>query len=278
MSTSDSGAPSGAEAAPAEGRSGPPRWMLLTGCGCLVPGFLLVSAGAFFLQQMGGMMNQQKAWDGLAELIEYDPKLMGTPTGVLDNPKTPADESLEPGEFVMRMGGTMPISEGRHEFYYLGRDVATPMEDPFVIGPNPMQVTIAKIPSEESDAATSAPLGTPVHEDGSIEIGGVVVAKRTIPNLKTPARRIPFLFEVPERMGAGAAVWLRNDFRDGDDDERTFDLVAFFQRPDSMVPIRDDEILAFLSGFTIPASEPKPAPEPGDDGDGDDDGMLRTPR
>ena len=61
-----------------ETRSGPPRWMLLTGCGCLVPGFLLVSAGAFFLQQMGGLMNQQRAWDDLSALIDYDPALRGT--------------------------------------------------------------------------------------------------------------------------------------------------------------------------------------------------------
>ena len=104
--------------------------MLLTGCGCLVPGFLLVSTGAFFLQEMGGMMNQRKAWDGLAELIDFDPTLRGTPTGLEDNPKTPLDESLTPAEFEMRMGGALPISEGDHEFYYLGRDVATPVEEP----------------------------------------------------------------------------------------------------------------------------------------------------
>ncbi|MEL6429094.1 MAG: hypothetical protein AAFU73_13225 [Planctomycetota bacterium] len=275
----------GGEGTPEAGatRGGPPRWMLLTGCGCLVPGFLLVSAGAYFLQQMGGMMNQGKAWEGLEALIEFDPALRGTPTGVPDNPKTPIDESFEPAEFVMRMGGTMPISEGRHEFYYLGRDVATPMEEPFVIGPNPLQVTIAKLPSDESEKATEAPRNTPVHEDGSVTVHGYALRKRTIPNLRTPARRIPFLFEVPERSGAGAAVWLRQDFTDGDDDERTFDLVAFFQRPDSLEPIRDDEIQGFLEGFEIP--DPNAVPEPSDSSTEEvesapaaRDGLLERPR
>lgn len=252
-----------------ETRSGPPRWMLLTGCGCLVPGFLLVSAGAFFLQQMGGLMNQQRAWDDLSALIDYDPALRGTPNGVPDNPKTPMDESMDPAEFAMRMGGGLPISEGGEEFYYLGRDVATPMEEPFVIGPDPMQVTIAKIPAENSDAATSAPKGTPVHEDGSIEVNGVVLRKRTIPNLVTPARRIPFLFEVPEREGAGAAVWLRDDFTVGEEEDRLYDLIAFFQRPESFEPIDDDEIRSFLAGFRIP--DPNAEGEPADDGEGADD-------
>jgi len=248
--------PAGADLPPPKSPAGPPKWMFFAGCGCLVPGFLLVSAGAYFLQQMGGMMNQQRAWDDLEQLIGFDDALRGTPTGVLDNPKTPIDESLAPAEFEMKMGGRMPISEGGQEFYYLGRDVATPMEDPFVTGPDPLLVTIAKLPADQSESATSAPAGTPAHEDATLEVKGRTLRVRKIPRLVTPARRVPFLFEVPERSGAGAAVWLRDDF-EVEGDEGLFDLVVFFQRPGSMAPITSDEIRGFLEPFdlTLPAED-----------------------
>ena len=60
------------DAPPAKSSKGPPKWMLFTGCGCVVPGFLLVATGAFAIQMGQKLFNQNEAYRTLAELIPFD--------------------------------------------------------------------------------------------------------------------------------------------------------------------------------------------------------------
>lgn len=249
---------------PAPAPPGPvPTWMMFVGCGCLVPGFLLVSAAAYFMQQMGGLLDQNHAWESLAELIEYDESVRGTPSGEPDNPKTSSDESRTPGEFTMWMGGELPISEGRQEFFWLGRDVTSPLDKDFTAGPDALLVTFAKMPSRTTEDATKAPPGTPKHEDRRIEVQGQSLRMRVIPEMVMPEVGIPGVYQVvPERRGAGAAVWVREGFKDGEDDELLFDLLAYFMRPGSRRSIEPDEVRHFLEPYRVPPREEPAGEEP----------------
>ena len=100
------------EATSVKSSKGPPKWMLFTGCGCVVPGFLLVATGAFAIQMGQKLFNQNEAYETLAELIPFDESLRGTPSDRTDDPRTPRDESRTPRDVDLIMGGEIPISGG----------------------------------------------------------------------------------------------------------------------------------------------------------------------
>lgn len=236
------------EAVP-QARKAPPRWMFFAGCGCLVPGFFIVIVFWFGAKMIVERVNQQLAWESLAGVIGYDDVARGTPTGVEDDPNTPKDESRDPGEFELVFGGSIPLSGGV-EIYWFGRDVRGPTDPDGKFGENPLLVTFAKVKSGQADATAVAPPGTPMHENMTIEIQGRELRGRRIPEMVSDDLLIQAT-GLGEVRGAGAAIWLREDFEDPEEDDELFDLLIFFQRPGSSVPIRDDEIRSFLEPFHV---------------------------
>ena len=234
--------------------------MIWTGCGCLVPGFLIVATVAYYLQTGRELVDQERAWTMLGETVAYDESARGTKTGVEDDPNTAQDESREPGEFELLLGGPVPISTGDEEAYYFGRDVATPFEPDRPAGPDPLRITIVKLPTASAEEATRAPAGTPAHEDGTIEVQGQPLRVRWIPKMTSDGINL-LSFKIPDTSGAGAAVWMRRGIPDPEDDDRTFDVVAFFQRPGSGRRIESDEIRAFLEPFEVSNVPPEPTVE-----------------
>lgn len=256
------------EVTPSGGRSGgPPRWMFLTGCGCLLPGFLLVATIAWSMQLFGQLINKSEAWRGLAELITYDESARGTPTGEEDNPNTPVDESREPGDFELLLGGDIPFSGGV-EAYWFGRAVPGPEQRDRSYGQDAMSVTFLKLPSDQSESATAAAPGTPTHEDMTVQVQGVTLRGRRLPEMVSD--EIYFQISgLEEIRGAGAAVWLRERFLVPEEDDEEFDLILFFQRPGSSQPVTDVDIVEFLEPFHVAelrADEPKEDPPAEDEG------------
>lgn len=246
-------------------RKGPPRWMLWTGCGCVLPGFLLVAMGAFALQLGQKLFNQQTAYATLAQVIDYDDSLRGTPSGEPDDPMTPRDESHVPRDVDLILGGEVPYSGGVHT-YWFARDVpvrAWGIED---FGPDPLRVSLVRMPSDQSDAATRAAPGTALHQDTRFEVNGQSLRARRLPEVRDEGTEIEYLHGVPEFVGPGAAVWLQERVADDDDDGTYFDLVAFFQRPRGTEPVREDEIQAFLAPFHLAPEAPGDAASPPSDG------------
>ena len=247
-------------------RKGPPRWMIFTGCGCLLPGFVLVAVVAWGMEMFGGLAIQTKGWSALTLVLPYDDIARGTPTGLPDDPDTTQDESREPGEFELLFGGPIPFSGGV-EVYWFGRDMPGPFVKERVYGADPLVITILKIKADQADAATIAPVGTPLHEDMTIEVQERPLRGRRIPEMISDKLliRLPGLEEV---RGAGAVVWLRESFGDPDQEDGRFDLLVFFQRPNSSRPIHDEEIRSFLAPFDLAAAQETSAasPEEGPEG------------
>ncbi len=235
---------------PGSGRSGgPPRWMFLTGCGCLLPGFLLVATIAWSMQLFGQLINKSEAWRGLGELIAFDESARGVSTGEEDNPNTPIDESRTPGTFELMLGGDIPFSGGV-EAYWFGRAVPSPEEKDRTDGENAVSVTFLKLPADQSEAATAAAPGTPTHEDMTVSVQGVVLEGRRLPEMISD--EIYFQISgLEEVRGAGAAVWLREGFAVPEEEDEDFDLIVFFQRPGSSQPITDADIVEFLEPFDV---------------------------
>ncbi|MEM8712391.1 MAG: hypothetical protein AAGG01_15675, partial [Planctomycetota bacterium] len=165
-----------------EARKGPPRWMIFAGCGCLIPGFLLVATAAWFLQMYSGLINKSSAWESLGGVIRYDDIARGEPTGLDDDPKTPVDESRTPGEFELLLGGDVPFSGGV-EAYWFGRGLPLPTDEDQTLGPNPLSITLVKLDQTQADRAAMAPAGTPLHEDRTYSVNGKTLRGRVVPEM-----------------------------------------------------------------------------------------------
>jgi len=236
-------------AAGAGGSGGPPRWMVLTGCGCLLPGFLIVATIAWSMQLFGQLINKSEAWRQLGELVAFDESARGVPTGEEDNPNTPVDESRDPAIFELMLGGDIPFSGGV-EAYWFGRAVPSPEERDRTYGEDAMSVTFLKLPSDQAEAATAAAPGTPTHEDMTVTVQGEVLRGRRLPEMVSD--EIYFKISgLEEVRGAGAAVWLRERFTVPEEEGEEFDLILFFQRPGSSQPVTDADIQEFLEPFHV---------------------------
>ena len=230
-------------------RKGPPRWMILTGCGCLIPGFLFVATAAWFLQLASGLVNKDEAWGTLGGLVRYEDSARGEPTGLDDNPKTPADESRTPGEFELLIGGEIPFSGGVEAFWF-GRGLPSPGVTDQAMGDDPLSITLVKLEQSQAEKAARAPAGTPLHEDRTYEVKGKTLRGRVVPEMVNDQLHIK-LSGLDEVHGAGAVVWLREGFTDPEEKDKVFDLLAFFQRPGSLEPIKDEEVEDFLAPFDL---------------------------
>ena len=229
-------------------RKGPPRWMVFMGCGCLIPGFLVVAALAWSLQLFGGLVNKESAWSSLAGLIRYDESARGEGTGLPDDPRSPLDESRTPGEFELLLGGDVPFAGV--QAYWFGRDLPMPFDQNQTIGPDPLSVTVVKLETSQAEKASMASAGTPLHEDRTYVINGKTLRGRVVPEMVNDKLHVQ-LSGLGEVRGAGAVVWLREGFQDPDEEGKLFDLLAFFQRPKSSVPIKDEEVERFLGPFDL---------------------------
>lgn len=230
-------------------RKGPPRWMILTGCGCLIPGFLFVATAAWFLQLYSGLVNKDTSWTSLAGIVRYDDSARGEKTGLEDDPKTPQDESRTPGEFELLIGGEVPFSSGV-EAYWFGRGLPMPTDSNRNMGPNALSITLVKLEQSQADKAAMAPAGTPLHEDRTFEVNGKTLRGRVVPEMVNDQLHVQ-LSGLDEVRGAGAVVWLREGFTGSDQEGTLFDLLAFFQRPGSSEPIKDEEVEKFLRPFDL---------------------------
>lgn len=255
-------------------QKGPPRWMMMMGCGCLIPGFLVVAALAWSLQLFGGLVNKESAWDSLAGLIRYDDSARGEKTGLADDPKSPQDESRTPGEFELLLGGEVPFAGVNA--YWFGRDLPMPFADTDPgIGPDPLSITVVKLESSQAERASMASAGTPLHEDRTYLVNGKTLRGRVVPEMVNDNLHVQ-LSGLGEVRGAGTVVWLREGVADPEEEGETFDLLAFFQRPKSSVSITDEEVVRFLAPFDLhsfPGSLGGDAPldEQGSDAEADDE-------
>lgn len=228
---------------------GPPKWMFFMGCGCLIPGFLVVATAAWFIQLFGGLVNSESAWTALEEVVYYDESARGEGTGIADDPKTPLDESRTPGEFELLLGGDIPFSSGV-EAYWFGRDLAHLTDEDQSMGPNPLSITIVKLDQDLADSATQAPEGTPPHRDRTFGVKGKTLQGRVVPEMVNDQLKVRFS-GLEEVRGAGAVVWIREGYVDPAVEDKLFDLIVFFQRPNSAVPITDEEVSRFLEPFDL---------------------------
>ena len=113
-------------------------------------------------------------------------------------------------------------------------------------------MSIVRLPTDQSDAATRAPQGTPLHVDAEIEVPGHTLRARRIPEMRDEGFFFRYFHGVDEMVGAGAAVSARGGVRRSEsEDGARFDLVAYFQRPGSSHPITDEEVAAFLEPFDL---------------------------
>lgn len=260
-------------------KKGPPKWMLFMGCGCILPGFILVSVAAYALQLGQKLFNQNEAYRTLAEFVDYDDSLRGTSSGEADDPRTPRDESRVPRDIDLIMGGKIPDSGGSHAFWF-GRDIPVRAWETTEFGPDPLRISIVRIPSDQSDAATRASQGTPLHVDTEFVVGDLTLRARRLPEIRDQGAFFRYFHGVDEMVGAGAAVWMREGVLD-EEEEETFDLVAFFQRPRSSVAITEEEVASFLAPFDLSVPEESPGARAAEGGsvmptDGADD--EDTPR
>ncbi len=258
--------------------------MVFTGCGCLIPGFLVVAALAWSLQLFGGLVNKESAWSSLAGLIRYDDSARGEATGLEDDPRSPLDESRTPGEFELLLGGDVPFAGV--QAYWFGRDLPMPFDQNQAIGPDPLSITVIKLESDQADKASMASAGTPLHEDRTYLVNGKTLRGRVVPEMVNDTLHVQ-LSGLGEVRGAGAVVWLREGFQDPEEEDKVFDLLAFFQRPKSSVPIKDEEVARFLAPFDLhsfpgnlgadaprdgaPAAEQESSPDAPSDSDTDSD-------
>ncbi|MEM9802865.1 MAG: hypothetical protein AAGA20_21245, partial [Planctomycetota bacterium] len=232
-----------------QAQKGPPRWMFFAGCGCLVPGFILVIVMWFTYQMIRELVDQKTAWEALADVVAFDDAARGTPSGEEDDLRTPQDESWDPPEFELVFGGPIPFSGGL-EAYWFGRDIRGPLDPEGEYGENAMLVTFLKTKSDQAEAATEAPPGTPLHEDMTLEVQGRALRGRRIPEMVSDDLLMQ-ASGLDEVRGAGAALWLREGFTDPNEEGESFDLLVFFQRPNSSDPIRDEEMRSFLEPFDV---------------------------
>ncbi|QDV08842.1 hypothetical protein Poly30_43970 [Planctomycetes bacterium Poly30] len=221
----------------------------MVGCGCLIPGFIVIVAVALFAMSLSEHVNESEAWKSLAGVIRYDDSARGPETGVEDDPSTNEDESRGPTEFQLLMGGEMPLDRSV-EVYWFGRDMPSPRTQGQVMGNDPLSVTLIKEEQSLAEMAARSRPGTPLHEDRTYEVKGRVLRGRVLQQMVSDSLHIK-LSGLDKVSGAGAVVWLREGFTDPEEEGKLFDLLAFFQRPGSVEPIKDEEIERFLAPFDL---------------------------
>ncbi|MEZ6015809.1 MAG: hypothetical protein R3F49_11885 [Planctomycetota bacterium] len=232
---------------PTPKRKGPPMWMILSGCGCLIPGFLLVALVAWGMQFMGTATSPRAAYEALAATIPYDESLMGRATGLADDPGTRELESHEAPEYQLVFGMEIPFTGGVGIFSFLkgaqGDDGASFADDAVV-------ATITKVPSKQSgDVLRGGDDGEPFQ----LEFQGVTLSGMRFPEM-TSEVIVQFPKGTKKVKGPGLSLRLLSDLADDPEDPKSkvFDVLLTMQRPqDGGQQISDEELRAFLAPFHI---------------------------
>lgn len=232
-------------------RKSPPKWMLLAGCGCIIPGFLLVAMVAWGMQFFGTATNPRLAYEALAEALPYDEGLKGRATGVLDDPNTRALESFEEPRFALLFGAEIPFSGGLAVFYF-GRGVHfedghTRFDDDALIA------LVTKVPVGQSDSVLR---GTTQAHDGRPM--RVAVQGRNLTGLRFESLTSDVVMEFPRGTmkvtGPGVSLKLLDEVTNDPENEKAklFDVLLTLQRPtESGAQVSDDDVRDFLAPFHV---------------------------
>lgn len=230
-------------------RKGPPKWMLFVGCGCLVPGFLLVALVAWGMQFFGQATNPRLAYEELAQVLTYDEELKGTPTGLADDPGTRTLESYEDPEFRLDWGTEIPFSGGVAMFYF-SRGVEIVDSEPR-FADDALIAMITRVPTGQAGQVMEVrgPEGDPFTLD---------VQGRSLSGLRAKAISSDIIVEFPngtiEVSGPGAWLTLLTQVAADpeDEDSELYDVLVMLQRPvEGGPPITDEEFLDFLAPFHV---------------------------
>lgn len=232
-------------------RKGPPKWMIFTGCGCLLPGFFLVALAAWGMQFFGTATSPRVAYESLAQNLPYDETLKGRPTGVPDDPETRVLESHEAPEFELVFGAEIPFSGGVALYNFVRG--AKVVGDETVFQDDALVATITKVPTSQSDDVMQSRVEGDVGEQFQLEVQG-----ETLSGFRYAALTSDIVVAFPrgkaEVKGPGVSLMLRSDVaQDPDDpDSKLFDVIVMLQRPsEAGAPITDEELLHFLAPFHI---------------------------
>lgn len=232
-------------------RKGPPKWMIFTGCGCLIPGFFLVALAAWAMQFFGSATSPRVAYESLALTLPYDESLKGRQTGLADDPGTRVLESHEAPEFQLMFGAEIPMSGGLAIYYFVRG--ASVVDERTVFADDALIAMITKVPSGQSDDVMRSQVKGDAGEPFQLEVQGV-----TLSGFRHTAITSDVVVEFPrgttEVTGPGASLKLRTDVaQDPDDtDSKLFDVLLTLQRPkDGGAPITDEELMHFLAPFHI---------------------------
>jgi hypothetical protein len=232
-------------------RKGPPKWMIFTGCGCLLPGFFLVALVAWGMRFFGSATSPRVAYEALAHTLPFDDALKGRPTGVPDKPDTRVLESHEAPEFKLVFGTDIPFSGGVAIFNFVRG--ASVVGEETVFADDALVATITKVPKSQSDDVMRSRVEGDAGEPFELEVQGV-----TLSGFRYAALTSDIVVEFPrgtvEVSGPGVSLKLLTDVaQDPDDPEsKLFDVLVMLQRPnESGAPVTDDEVVHFLAPFHI---------------------------
>lgn len=237
--------------APPVRRKGPPKWMILTGCGCLLPGFFLVALMAWAMQFYGSATSPRAAYDSLARTLPYDETLMGRSTGLADDPATRVLESHEAPEFELLFGADIPFSGGV-AIHYLARG-ARVEDDRTEFAEDALVAMITKVPASQSEGVLRGQTSADEGEPFQLEVQGV-----TLSGMRHATMTSDILTQFPrgtiEVTGPGVALKVRTGVAQDPDDEdsKIFDVLLTLQRPRSdAAPVSDEDIRTFLAPFHV---------------------------
>lgn len=234
--------------APQPMRKGPPKWMIVTGCGCLIPGFLMIAIAAWGMQFFATATNPRLSYEALAAVLPFDESLKGRETGLADDPGTRAVESHESPKYPLLFGTEIPFSGGVGLFY-LARG-ATVFEGKITYADDTLIAMITKAPSDQSGAALR---GNGEGVPFTLDVQGTALS-----GLRFEAIESDVILEFPKGTtkvkGPGVAMRLRSDVAQDleDPESKRFDVLLTLQRPVAGGgPVTDDEVREFLAPFHI---------------------------
>lgn len=234
--------------APQPVRRGPPKWMVVTGCGCLMPGFLLVAVVAWGMQYFAAATNPSQAYTTLAGAIPFDDSLKGRSTGLADDPATRALESFEAPEFPLLFGTEIPFSGGLGLYYFARGASVVDGEARFT--DDALLAILTKVPSSQSgDAMRGEGDGEPFQ----LEVQGVTLSGLRFESVKSDVI-VDFPRGTSKVQGPGVVLRLRSDVAvdPSDEDSDFFDVLLTMQRPKmGGTPVSDEEIREFLAPFHV---------------------------
>jgi len=232
-------------------RKGPPKWMIFTGCGCLIPGFFLIALVAWAMQFFGAATSPRVAFEALAQTLPYDETLMGKATGLADDPGTRVLESHEAPEYQLMFGAEIPFSGGLAIYYFVRG--ASVVDAKTVFADDALVAMITKVPTDQSAEVMRSQAEGDTGEPFELSVQGT-----TLSGFRHLALKSEVVVEFPrgttEVSGPGVSLKLRSGVaQDPDDPEsKLFDVLLTLQRPkDGGAAITDEEIQHFLAPFHV---------------------------